>query len=146
MGFGHALGQFVRGEEPGFQDFPAVQGEAVEPAGQGGLVVRLDAVPVSAADHQQPSWLDGQPGLLTDFAGSDQVVLVAHNAPTEASVLYDYRSACPHLAAAGFLDTVRLARLAYPKPTAVYQSVLMHPGDDAAALEQARRILQLAGQ
>jgi dTMP kinase len=30
--------------------------------------------------------------------------------------------------------------------TAVYQSVLMHPGDDAAALEQARRILQLAGR
>jgi dTMP kinase len=30
--------------------------------------------------------------------------------------------------------------------TAVYQSVLMHPGDDAAALEQARRILHLAGQ
>lgn len=30
--------------------------------------------------------------------------------------------------------------------TAVYQSVLMHPGDDEAALEQARRILHLAGQ
>lgn len=30
--------------------------------------------------------------------------------------------------------------------TAVYQSVLMHPGDDQAALEQARRILHLAGQ
>jgi dTMP kinase len=30
--------------------------------------------------------------------------------------------------------------------TAVYQSVLMHPGDDEAALEEARRILRLAGQ
>lgn len=30
--------------------------------------------------------------------------------------------------------------------TAVYQSVLMYPGDDEAALEQARRILRLAGQ
>jgi DNA polymerase-3 subunit epsilon len=46
--------------------------------------------------------------------GNAQVVLVAHNAPTEAGVLYDYRSACPHLAATGFLDTVKLARAAYP--------------------------------
>ncbi len=30
--------------------------------------------------------------------------------------------------------------------TAVYQSVLMYPGDDEAALEQARHILRLAGQ
>jgi DNA polymerase III epsilon subunit-like protein len=48
-------------------------------------------------------------------AGTGQVVLVAHNAPTEAGILYDYRSACPHLAATGFLDTVRLARTAYPQ-------------------------------
>ena len=48
-------------------------------------------------------------------AGNAQVILVAHNAPTEAGVLYDYRSACPHLAATGFLNTVKLARAAYPQ-------------------------------
>jgi DNA polymerase III epsilon subunit-like protein len=41
-------------------------------------------------------------------------VLVAHNAPTEAGILYDYRQHCPTLAAIDFLDTVRLARVAYP--------------------------------
>lgn len=48
-------------------------------------------------------------------AGNVQLVLVAHNAPTEAGVIYDYRSACPRLAATGFLDTVKLARAAYPQ-------------------------------
>src|SRR5260370_25314779 len=51
---------------------------------------------------------------LDTQAGNAQVVLLAHNAPTEAGVLYDYRSACPPLAATGFLDTVKLARAAYP--------------------------------
>jgi DNA polymerase III epsilon subunit-like protein len=54
---------------------------------------------------------------LDAIACIGQVVLVAHNAPTEAGVLYDYRSACPHLAATRFLDTVRLARAAYPQLT-----------------------------
>ncbi len=41
-------------------------------------------------------------------------LLVAHNAPTEAGILYDYRQHCPTLAAIDFLDTVRLARTVYP--------------------------------
>lgn len=41
-------------------------------------------------------------------------LLVAHNAPTEAGILYDYRHHCPTLATIDFLDTVRLARVAYP--------------------------------
>jgi DNA polymerase III subunit epsilon len=54
---------------------------------------------------------------LNADASNDHVLLVAHHAPTEAGLLYDYRSACPHLAATGFLDTVRLARAAYPQLT-----------------------------
>ncbi len=41
-------------------------------------------------------------------------LLVAHNAPTEAGIVYDYRQHCPTLAAIDFLDTVRLARIVYP--------------------------------
>jgi DNA polymerase III subunit epsilon len=41
-------------------------------------------------------------------------LLVAHNAPTEAGILYDHRKQCPTLAAIDFLDTVRLARIVYP--------------------------------
>jgi len=41
-------------------------------------------------------------------------LLVAHNAPTEANILFDYRAHCPTLAAIDFLDTVRLARIVYP--------------------------------
>ncbi len=41
-------------------------------------------------------------------------LLVAHNAPTEAGILYDYRDSCPTLATIDFLDTVRLARVIYP--------------------------------
>ncbi|MFI0420497.1 PolC-type DNA polymerase III [Spongiactinospora sp. 9N601] len=41
-------------------------------------------------------------------------LLVAHNAPYEAGLLYDWRTACPVLARTPLLDTVRLARAAYP--------------------------------
>jgi DNA polymerase III epsilon subunit-like protein len=41
-------------------------------------------------------------------------LLVAHHAPTEASVIYSYRQHCPRLAATDLLDTVRLARAVYP--------------------------------
>ncbi|HEY0717735.1 MAG TPA: 3'-5' exonuclease [Streptosporangiaceae bacterium] len=42
-------------------------------------------------------------------------LLVAHNAPTEAGILHDYRESCPRLATTYLLDTVRLARAAYPE-------------------------------
>lgn len=41
-------------------------------------------------------------------------LLVAHNAPTEAGMIYLYREACPILAHTHLLDTVRLARLVLP--------------------------------
>jgi DNA polymerase-3 subunit epsilon len=53
-------------------------------------------------------------------------VLVAHNAPTEAGILYDYRAACPRLATTAFLDTVKLARCAYPGLTSHSLDALLH--------------------
>jgi DNA polymerase III epsilon subunit-like protein len=41
-------------------------------------------------------------------------LLVAHNAHTEAGIIHDYRGHCPRLAQTDLLDTVRLARAAYP--------------------------------
>ena len=56
-----------------------------------------------------------------------RLVLVAHNAPTEAGIIYDYRAACPHLAMTNFLDTVKLARSAYPRLTShSLDSLLAH--------------------
>jgi DNA polymerase-3 subunit epsilon len=56
-------------------------------------------------------------------------LLVAHNAPTEAGILNDYRRYCPLLATTYFLDTVRLARTAYPDlPSHSLDVVLRHLG------------------
>jgi DNA polymerase III subunit epsilon len=52
-------------------------------------------------------------------------LLVAHNAPTEGGILYDYRANCPRLATTGFLDTVRLARVAYPELSSHRLDMLM---------------------
>jgi DNA polymerase III subunit epsilon len=41
-------------------------------------------------------------------------LLVAHNAPYEASLLYDFHAHCPRLAATHLIDTVRLARAVLP--------------------------------
>ncbi|GAA4198153.1 hypothetical protein GCM10022252_48110 [Streptosporangium oxazolinicum] len=41
-------------------------------------------------------------------------LLVAHNAPYEAGLIFDRRDSCPALARTPLLDTVRLARAAYP--------------------------------
>ena len=41
-------------------------------------------------------------------------MLVAHNAATEARILYDHREHCPRLARTELLDTVRLGRDRYP--------------------------------
>jgi DNA polymerase III subunit epsilon len=41
-------------------------------------------------------------------------LLVAHNAPTEAGMIYLYRESCPTLSHTHLLDTVRLARLLLP--------------------------------
>jgi DNA polymerase III subunit epsilon len=66
---------------------------------------------------------------LDAMAGAEPVMLIAHNAATEAGILFDYRAACPRLAATSFLDTVRLARCAYPELSShSLDSVLGHLG------------------
>jgi DNA polymerase III epsilon subunit-like protein len=52
--------------------------------------------------------------LDTCLASPQPWLLVAHHAPTEAGILYDYRQYCPRLAVTDLLDTVRLARALYP--------------------------------
>lgn len=53
-------------------------------------------------------------GLDAWFTCAQPWLLVAHHAPTEAAVLYNYRQHCPRLAATHLLDTVRLARAVHP--------------------------------
>lgn len=53
-------------------------------------------------------------------------LLVAHHAPTEAGILHDHRTACPQLATTDFLDTVRLARIAFPDLPSHRLDVLIH--------------------
>ncbi len=81
--------------------------------------------PVTASDTYQtgitPAMVAGQPAAPQILARLDgeldggPALLVAHNAPTEAGILYDYRTACPRLAMTWFLDTVKLARVSYPE-------------------------------
>lgn len=64
--------------------------------------------------------LAGQPDAATALATlgaalpAPPYVTVAHHAPTEAAILRRYATACPALAAAPILDTVRLARHTHP--------------------------------
>ena len=81
--------------------------------------------PVTPFDVNQmgitPKMLQDKPPASVVLAKIDAEVelptpslLVAHNAPTEAGILFRYRQYCPRLAATHFLDTVRLARVVYP--------------------------------
>ncbi|MFE2727129.1 PolC-type DNA polymerase III [Kitasatospora sp. NPDC059327] len=54
---------------------------------------------------------DLEQGLL----GHVPYILVAHNAPYEAGLIHDRAAVCPTLARTTLLDTVRLARTAYPE-------------------------------
>lgn len=66
--------------------------------------------------------------------------LVAHNAPYEAGIIARQREHCPTLAATPLLDTVRLARLAYPELSSHRLDDLLrflripHPADRHRAL------------
>jgi DNA polymerase III alpha subunit (gram-positive type) len=92
--------------------------------------------PLTRFDTEQtgitPAMLTGQPDAATVLAALDALLdeppylLVAHNAPTEAGILYDYRTHCPRLATTDFLDTVRLARAAYPQLPSHRLDVLIH--------------------
>ncbi len=53
-------------------------------------------------------------GRLDARLANPPYLLVAHNAPTEAGMIYRYRGACPTLARIDLLDTVRLARHVLP--------------------------------
>jgi DNA polymerase III alpha subunit (gram-positive type) len=68
------------------------------------------------------------PGMLADRPPAADVLakldrqftagpymLVAHHAPAEARLLYNYRQHCPTLAKVDLLDTVRLAKDLYPE-------------------------------
>ncbi|ROO51622.1 DNA polymerase-3 subunit epsilon/exodeoxyribonuclease X [Micromonospora sp. Llam0] len=76
--------------------------------------------------------LAGQPDAATVLARLDArltrppYLLVAHNAPTEAGILYDYRAHCPRLAAMDFVDTVRLARAIFPALPSHRLDLLIH--------------------
>jgi DNA polymerase III alpha subunit (gram-positive type) len=64
--------------------------------------------------------------LDSRLAASPPRLLVAHNAPTEAGILHDYHHTCPVLSRTDFLDTVRLARVAYPELGSHRLDVLLH--------------------
>ncbi|WP_406315293.1 3'-5' exonuclease [Streptosporangium sp. NBC_01639] len=82
-------------------------------------------VPVTAFDVRQTGITAA---MLADAAGPGPVMaaldamltappyrLIAHHASTEANLIAHQREHCPTLAAISLLDTVRLARLAYPE-------------------------------
>jgi DNA polymerase-3 subunit epsilon len=76
-------------------------------------------------------------------------LLVAHHAPTEAGILYDYRQHCPRLAGTDLLDTVRLSRALYPGLHSHGLDVLMghlkipRPPDRHRALPDTQLTVQL---
>jgi len=89
------------------------------------LIQPPEHAPISGFDARQTGitqrMVAGQPPAATVLAALDARLtappyrLVAHHAPTEGGIVYDYRHSCPRLAATPLLDTVRLARAAYPE-------------------------------
>jgi DNA polymerase-3 subunit epsilon len=81
--------------------------------------------PITGVDFAQTgitaAMVADQPSAEAVLAGFDATlteppyVTVAHHAPTEAGILTRYAHACPTLAAAPMLDTLRLARHAHPE-------------------------------
>jgi DNA polymerase III epsilon subunit-like protein len=100
-------------------------GQLTETARHTALMKPPPHAPVTRFDSDQtgitPEMTDGQPPAAEVLAKLDAelqpqqpAVLVAHSAPVEGSLLYDYREHCPGLARTHLLDTVRLARTVYP--------------------------------
>lgn len=79
-------------------------------------------------------------------------VTVAHHAPTEAGILRRYAHACPTLAAAPMIDTLRLARACYPYLAShSLDALLTHldipmPADRHRALADVHLTAQLLGR
>lgn len=80
---------------------------------QAGITTALlaTAPPASEVMTALDSRLSGDPH------GDLALRLVAHNAPTERTLLHGQREHCPHLAATPLLDSVLLARRAVPELT-----------------------------
>ncbi|MBI1759047.1 MAG: 3'-5' exonuclease [Actinobacteria bacterium] len=82
----------------------------------------------------------------------DAALLVAHNAPTEAGLLFDRREHCPQLATTNLLDTVRLARVAYPDlpshrlDVLIHHLKLTHPPDRHRAMPDVQITAQVFGR
>jgi len=110
-------------------------GPALEVARFSELIRPPDHAPITAFDTGQtgitPEMVADRPDAREVLAELDAhltappYLLVAHNAPTEAGLLYDYRDACPTLAHIDLLDTVPLARAAYPELPSHRLDVLM---------------------
>ncbi|MGH3869125.1 MAG: 3'-5' exonuclease [Pseudonocardiaceae bacterium] len=88
------------------------------------LIRPPDGVPVTSFDANQTgitaAMLERQEPAETVLGNLDKLltrppyVLVAQSATYEAGLLYDRATACPILARIPLIDTVRLARIAYP--------------------------------
>jgi DNA polymerase III epsilon subunit-like protein len=111
-------------------------GQLVETSRYTALMRPPAHAPLTRFDTEQTGittdMLAGQPDAATVLADLDArldqppYLLVAHNAPTEAGILYEHRAHCPRLAATDFLDTVRLARHTYPQLPSHRLDVLIH--------------------
>ncbi|MGH3811027.1 MAG: 3'-5' exonuclease [Pseudonocardiaceae bacterium] len=110
-------------------------GQLVETGRFSALIRPPEHAPITRFDTEQtgitPQMVAHQPLAVDVLAtldaglGQPPYLLVAHHAPTEAGILHDYRDSCPRLADTDFLDTVRLARGAYPDLPSHRLDVLM---------------------
>jgi DNA polymerase III epsilon subunit-like protein len=114
-------------------------GRRVESRRFSALMRPPDHAPITRFDTEQTGitsrMLAGKPSAGEVLAKLDAALpeppflLVAHNAATEAGILYDYADHCPRLATTDFLDTVRLARAAYPQlPSHRLDTLIQHLG------------------
>ncbi|MFJ1662407.1 3'-5' exonuclease [Streptomyces anthocyanicus] len=84
---------------------------------------------ITAAMIQQADSAADTLAALQKLLAHPPYVLFAHNAPYEAGLIYDQEPSCPALARLPMLDTVRLARTAYPGlPRHRLDDVLAHLG------------------
>ena len=145
-------------DHPRCQRGPLVSVEGISGAGKTFLTRQLTAH-LTASGHAVTAIEDfsarrqtAGPDLGREFlhalihaAGDDRYLRGGHLHAETLLLLaiktYDYETSC-RLGAPG--QIIIEGRSAHT--IAVYQSVLMHPGDDTAALDQARHILHLAGQ
>lgn len=118
-----------------------------------------DHAPLTRFDTEQtgivPRMLADRPpagevlAVLDTALPDPPVLLVAHNAATEAGILHDHADHCPRLATTHFLDTVRLARAAYPQLPSHSLDILMQhlriprPTDRHRALPDAEITVHL---